>query len=93
MKKKYIVSVLIVILSLISIYNVYDQVTNWAGLGENIRYIIVNLPLAVMILILSRYNKKLEYKVGLNKFISWLGFISCVILIIPPYVIYLFFIR
>lgn len=93
MKKIYIIPALIIVLSLLGIYNLYDQISNWSELGENIRYLIVNIPLTVTILFLSKYNFKFGYKIDVKNFISWLGFIICAVLIIPPYIIYLIFIR
>ena len=91
MNRRNIVVSLILIFVCVTAWYVYDEITNWGGLGEIIRYLILGLPISITLLFLS--HKNLKYTYSNKKIVSIAGFISAFILAIPPTIIYYFFLR
>jgi hypothetical protein len=89
MRKKLIVGSILII-TLISFYYLYDELTNWQEAGEIARYILIGLPLGIIQFSLTLYSQeKLDYKN--KKIVTVLGYIGAVVLLIPSYVIYRLF--
>ena len=86
MQRQKLIVVLIFFFSAITLYYLYDEIANWAELGEMVRYAVLGLPLAVILSLLSYKNLKFEYKN--KKVISVMGFVAAAILATPPVVIY-----
>ena len=90
MKKNTLIIVL-AILILAGTYCIYNEIFNWAEFGELIKYLVFRLPIGLSLLIVSKYNKGLQYQY--KNILSYFGFIIGAILLLPPGVLYALFIR
>jgi len=81
----------IIFLSAFAVFYIYDEITNWQELGEIIRYVLLGLPLGILLICLSIYNQKLDYKNRVG--FTFLGWIAATVLLLPPFLIYLLFIK
>jgi hypothetical protein len=79
------------LLLLVSAYYVYDQLVDWAESGEIVRYIALGIPVGVIQFFASIWSMQATSKP--QRILAWAGLLLSVYLLIPPSIIYKFFIN
>ncbi len=91
MKKSIIIIFFLTLLILVGVYCIYNEIFNWEEFAEVFKYLIFRLPIGLLLLVLSKYNRSLEY--NYKDALSYLGFVIGGILLLPPGIIYTLFIN